>query len=85
MKLYDLKCKTVINDTDCCVLGSVVDIDFDPNTGHIKSLIVPGPAKVCGLFGRDSIYVIPFRCVKNIGADIVLVSVCLNGIKQKCT
>ena len=31
MRLCELKGKTVINDTDCCILGFVVDIDFDPS------------------------------------------------------
>ena len=53
MRLCELKGKTVINDTDCCILGFVVDIDFDPSSGCILALIVPGPARLCGLLGRD--------------------------------
>jgi sporulation protein YlmC with PRC-barrel domain len=47
MRLCELKGKTVINDTDCCILGFVVDIDFDPSSGCILALIVPGPARLC--------------------------------------
>lgn len=43
MRLCELKGKTVINDTDCCILGFVVDIDFDPSSGCILALIVPVP------------------------------------------
>ena len=85
MRLCELKCKTVINEKDCKILGHVVDIDFDEKTGCVNSLIVPGPAKVCGILGRDFLYIIPFKCVKNIGQDIIMACVCLDGIKQKCT
>lgn len=84
MRLCELKGKTVINDTDCCILGFVVDIDFDPSSGCILALIVPGPARLCGLLGRDYEYVIPFKCVRTIGPDIILVSICPDKVKQKC-
>lgn len=42
MRLCELKGKTVINDTDCCILGFVIDIDFDPASGCILAIIVPG-------------------------------------------
>ena len=71
MRLCELKGKTVINDTDCCILGFVVDI-------------VPGPARLCGLLGRDFEYVIPFKCIRTIGPDIILVSICPEKVKQKC-
>ena len=80
----ELKGKTVINDTDCCILGFVVDIDFDPSSGCILALIVPGPARLCGLLGRDYEYVIPFKCIRTIGPDIILVSICPDKVKQKC-
>ena len=76
MRLCELKGKTVINDTDCCILGFVVDIDFDPSSGCILALIVPGPARLCGLLGRDFEYVIPFKCIRTIGPDIILVTGC---------
>lgn len=85
MRLLDLKGKTVVNDVDCCILGNVVDVDFDMNCGTIKSLIIPGQGRLCGLFGKDYEYVIPFQCIKTIGPDIILISVCIDNIKEKCT
>ena len=84
MRLSEFKGKTVINDTDCCILGFVVDIEFDPATGCIIAIIVPGPARLCGILGRDFEYVIPFKCIRSIGPDIILVSVCADKVKQKC-
>lgn len=47
MRMSELKRKEVINVCDCRRLGFVGDMEFDPCTGQIKALIVPGPG--CGL------------------------------------
>ncbi len=75
MRLCELREKEVINCCDCKRLGCVVDVDFDPCDGQIKAIIIPGPGKICGFFGSDSEFVIPFTCIKNIGPDIVLVEI----------
>ena len=84
MKIFELKNKQVINEEDCCIIGCVIDIDFDPKNGCINSIIIPGPGRLCGFFGREFLYVIPFRCIKSIGRDIILVNVCLDKHKEKC-
>lgn len=42
MKIFELKNKQVINEEDCCIIGCVIDIDFDPKNGCINSIIIPG-------------------------------------------
>ena len=84
MKMFDLKNKQVINEEDCRILGCVIDIDFNPSNGCINSIIIPGPGKLCGFLGREFVYVIPVKCIKSIGKDIVLVNVCLDKHKEKC-
>ena len=81
MKIFELKNKQVINEEDCCIIGWGIDIVFDPK---INSIIIPGPGRLCGFFGREFVYVIPFRCIKSIGRDIILVNVCLDKHKEKC-
>ena len=51
------------------------DVEFDEKTGCITHLIVPGPGCLCGIFGREREYVIPFCDVKQIGDDIILVEI----------
>lgn len=75
MRICELREKEVINTCDCKVLGCVVDIDFDLCNGQIEAIIVPGPGKVCGIFGVDSEYIIPFACIRKIGPDIILVEI----------
>lgn len=82
MRLFELRQKEIINICTCKSLGCPVDIDFDICTGRILALIVPGPARICGFFGRDSEYIIPWECIRQIGEDIILVEIkedrCLN-------
>lgn len=73
MRLSDLRRSEVINVCDCKRLGFVGDLDFDPQTGQIKALIVPGPGCFCGFLGREKEYVIPYCDVCKIGDDIILV------------
>ncbi len=85
MRLCELRNKDVINACDCKILGTVCDIEFDVCSGCVESLIVPGPGRICGIFGRDIEYIIPFKCVKCIGPDAVLVEVNTEKTARKCT
>lgn len=84
MRICELKTKEVINECTCKRLGCIEDVDIDICTGCIKAIVVPGPAKFYGAFGRDSDYVIPFKCIKCIGDDIVLVAVDEKEVLCKC-
>lgn len=84
MRIFDLKQKEVINECDCKRLGYVNDILFDECTGCIEAIIVPGIGKICGIFGRDTEYIIPFKCICQIGNDIILVKVCEEDVLKKC-
>ena len=66
MRICELRQKEVINICSCNRLGFVQDIDIDLCTGTVVSIIIPGPAKFCGLFGKGSEYVIPFKCIKQV-------------------
>ncbi|HIU01809.1 MAG TPA: YlmC/YmxH family sporulation protein [Candidatus Onthocola gallistercoris] len=84
MRICELRQKEVINIRDCQRIGYVMDIDMDPVTGRVCQLIVPGQGKICGLFGRDTEYVIGWKCVRQIGADIILVDVCIEEVLREC-
>ncbi|TCT16864.1 YlmC/YmxH family sporulation protein [Natranaerovirga pectinivora] len=75
VRIYDMKQKEVINSKDCKRLGFIVDIEVDLKDGKLKKLIVPGPAKVFGMFGRDKEYQISWDQIKQIGEDIILVDI----------
>ena len=72
-RMIDLKYKEVINICDGCRLGFVGDVELLLPDGRITALIVPGPYRFFGLFGRGEEYYIPWECIKQIGDDIVLI------------
>ena len=81
-RIRDLRCKEVINICDGCRIGYINDAEIDMITGKVCALIVPGPCRFFGLFGRDSDYVIPWQCVKRFGEDIVLVDIVLDQCRR---
>lgn len=82
---FRFKKKEVINICDCKRLGYVGDVEFDICTGCITHLIVPGPGCLCGIFGREKEYVIPFCDVKQIGDDIILVEIrTVKDVEKTC-
>ena len=85
MRICELREKEVINIRDCQRLGRFLDIEFDLHTGAICQLILPGPSRFCGFFGRDAEYLIGWKCIRQIGADIILVDVDLEKCMQKPT
>jgi YlmC/YmxH family sporulation protein len=75
VRIYDMKQKEVISTIDGCRLGYICDIEIDLNEGRIKKIIVPGPGKLLGFFGKDMEYQIPWSKIRKIGEDIILVDV----------
>ena len=61
-------------------------MEFDPETGCITHLIVPGPGCLCGIFSREKEYVISFCDVRQIGSDIILVEIRrLKDVEKTCS
>ncbi len=73
MRVADLHYKEVINISNGHRLGFVSDIDMDQKTGQVLALIVPGPYRVLGLFGREADYILPWESIIRIGDDIILI------------
>ncbi len=72
-RLSDLRCREVINISTGTRLGYVGDALVDLRDGRIAALIVPGPARFLGLFGREDDYILPWPCITRIGPDIILI------------
>jgi len=80
--MYELRQKEVINLKDGQRMGFVADIEINEETGQIESMIVPGPARVFGMFGREQEYIIPWDSVKRVGDDIILIDVDIKDVAQ---
>lgn len=73
VRIYDMRQKEVINTKDGCRLGYICDLEIDLESGNIEKIIIPGPGKVLGLFGKTLEYQIPWDGIKKIGEDIILI------------
>ena len=72
-RFRDLRRKEVININDGCRLGPVADVDLRVPEGQIVAIVVYGPARFFGLFGRGEEFYIPWDCIQRIGDDIILI------------
>lgn len=74
-KGLDFKHKEVININDGRRLGFVQDVTADLETGVITSIIVPGSNRILNMFSGNNDIVIPWKNIKCIGDDIILVEI----------
>ena len=75
IRTTQLHCKEVICIADGRRLGFVSDVELEIPEGRVIALIVPGPCRFLGMFGRREDYVIPWQCIRKIGPDIILVDI----------
>ena len=73
VRIYELRQKEIINIKDGCRFGYVADVVVDEECGKIVEIVIPGPAKIFGVFGREQEYRVPWESIKQIGEDIILV------------
>ncbi len=69
----ELRQKEVINITDASRLGFVSDVEVSLESGCIEAIILPGKNRFFRL-GRGRDMVISWDKIKNIGEDVILVS-----------
>ena len=74
-RFTELHCKEVICVRDGRRLGFISDARIQLPEGKVIAIIVPGPCRYFGLFGRKDDYVIPWHCICRIGPEIVLVDI----------
>lgn len=73
LRFRDLRRKEVINIHDGARLGLVADLELKAPEGQAAAIVVYGPARFFGLFGRGEEYYIPWDCIQRIGDDIILI------------
>ena len=72
-RIRGLRCKEVINICDGSRLGFVSDVDIKVPEGQVVAIVVNGPCRFFGLFGRGEEFYIPWECIQRIGDDIILI------------
>ena len=82
VRFSELQCKEVICLSDGRRLGFIDDVEIEVPEGNVCAIVVPGPCKFFGLFGRRDDYVIPWPCIRRIGEDIILVDIVLGNVRR---
>ena len=73
LRLGDLRWREVIDTATGARLGYVNDSVIEAESGRVLALVVPGPARFFGLFGREDDYILPWQSVARLGADFFLI------------
>ncbi len=73
IKASDLTEKEVVNINDGKRLGYITDVCVDLQLGKITAIIIPNDERLFGVFGKDYEYKIPWKGIKKIGMDVILV------------
>jgi YlmC/YmxH family sporulation protein len=72
-KTSELREREVINVLDGKKLGFTSDLEIDPTTGKIIALVLPAPGRFRWLLGKTGEVIIPWRQIKKLGSDVILV------------
>ncbi len=72
--LNDLRRKEIIDTKTGVILGRADDIQFDPDTAEVISMLIYGRPKFFGFLGRDGDLAVKFENVTLIGKDAILVT-----------
>ena len=77
MLFSELRCKDVINIRDCKKLGRVIDLEFEHCSGCICKIIVQREGRMLSILRCEADICIPYKDIKQIGPDIILVDICV--------
>ena len=73
MTFRELCAKEVVQLSNGACLGRADDLELDPATAEITSLLLLGQTHLFGLLGRDETLTIPWNEIEKIGVDAILV------------
>lgn len=75
INLSEMREKEVINIRDGVKIGLIYDFEIDLEYGKVVAVIIPGPGKVLGLFGKNKDLLIEWKNIVRIGTDAILVDI----------
>ena len=75
-----LRQKEVVNIVDGSRLGYICDLVIDICDGKICAIVVPGHSRFSFLFKGDRDQIIPWKNIRKIGEDVILVEIDANAI-----
>ncbi|MBQ4262674.1 MAG: YlmC/YmxH family sporulation protein [Bacilli bacterium] len=73
MKLSELQRKNIINIRDGKIVGKIVDVEVDTNSGLLIKLIIEKAHLVRNIFSSEEDITIKFTQIKKLGEDVILI------------
>ncbi len=73
VKTSEIRTKEVVNVVDGKRLGTITDIEIDVESGKLTAIVVPGPSRFLGMFGKNDDIIIDWNKIHKIGVDVILV------------
>lgn len=83
LSFCDLRAKEVVNLCDGKKLGNIIDLIFDTTCARITGLVVPCEKSFLNIFKNNNDIFIPYKCIRKIGTDIILVELSPVGALSK--
>lgn len=86
LSFCELRAKEVVNMCDGRKLGNIIDLIFDSSCARITGLVVPCEKSFLNIFKNSNDIFIPYKCIRKIGSDIILVELTpVGALKQPST
>jgi YlmC/YmxH family sporulation protein len=74
MLYTDIQNKDVINVLDGSLMGSVVDLEIEPNSGQIFSIWIKSYCNVLNIFNKGDRVNLAWDQIVKIGEDVIIVN-----------
>ena len=75
MKLSELQRKDIINIKDGKLIGKIIDVEFDMNSGYMIKFIIEKSSFIRSLFTSNEEVSIRFNQIKKLGEDVILIDI----------
>lgn len=75
VKLSEMREKEVINIRDGAKIGLIYDFEIDLQNGRVTAIVIPGPGKILGIFGKNNDLIVQWKDIIRIGTDAILVDI----------
>ncbi|HBN85178.1 MAG TPA: YlmC/YmxH family sporulation protein [Clostridiales bacterium] len=75
IRIWDFKQKEVVNVFNGKKLGYPKDIEIDPDTGRVSTVIIPFGRSITNIWVQEKELIIPWNYIIKIGIDVILVDI----------
>lgn len=74
MLLSKIEEKFVVNVNDGTTIGSIVDLDIEPNSGQVFAIYIQQESGMLNVFRKRNLLKITWEQIVKIGVDTILVN-----------